>query len=188
VSDLDRRGGIDADPNLLAASAARGEAGAWADLVTATADAVWSVARSGELSREDAALVSALSWLRLRDRIRDELYPESVVTWLTVTAHREALRLEAIRRGERGRPTGRVDLGGPPPAGVAPTPDGPSDDEVYRAFEALPHRCRALLRLMTVGDHLRYREISEALDIPPGSIGPTRARCLAALARHLSAT
>ena len=34
------------------------------------------------------------------------------------------------------------------------------------------------LRLLTADPPLSYRDLGEALDMPIGSIGPTRARCL----------
>jgi DNA-directed RNA polymerase specialized sigma24 family protein len=36
-------------------------------------------------------------------------------------------------------------------------------------------------------DDLSYAEVSQVLDMPVGSIGPTRARCLACLRRTVAA-
>jgi DNA-directed RNA polymerase specialized sigma24 family protein len=52
------------------------------------------------------------------------------------------------------------------------------DEEVRRAVATLPPRCRELLRLLMLDPPPSYEEISAALDIPLGSIGPTRGRCL----------
>ena len=49
---------------------------------------------------------------------------------------------------------------------------------VRRAVDRLGDRCRELLRLLYSSDELSYTEIAGALQMPIGSIGPTRARCL----------
>jgi len=50
---------------------------------------------------------------------------------------------------------------------------------VQLAFERLSQRCRRLLRALFVADPPRpYKAIAEELDMPLGSIGPTRRRCL----------
>ena len=49
---------------------------------------------------------------------------------------------------------------------------------VRRGLAALPERCQRLLSLLVRDPPLSYREISAALDMPMGSIGPIRARCL----------
>jgi DNA-directed RNA polymerase specialized sigma24 family protein len=59
--------------------------------------------------------------------------------------------------------------------------DQERDAELWRAFETLPERSKVLLRAMLADPELSYAELSEALDMPIGSIGPTRARCLAKL-------
>ncbi|HEX5811780.1 MAG TPA: hypothetical protein VFY38_06760 [Pseudonocardia sp.] len=44
---------------------------------------------------------------------------------------------------------------------------------------------RALVRALFADDDVHYADISEALDLPPGSIGPTRGRVLRSLRRTL---
>jgi len=56
---------------------------------------------------------------------------------------------------------------------------------VGTALEAIPPRCRRLLELFVATPRLSYAEISAALEIPVGSVGPTRARCLTHLRRRL---
>lgn len=57
------------------------------------------------------------------------------------------------------------------------------------AFAELPPRCYQLLSMLVSDPPPPYAEISAKLGIPVGSIGPTRARCLARLRRspHLAA-
>ena len=54
---------------------------------------------------------------------------------------------------------------------------------VRDALAELPVEYRRLLLLLHADAQPSYREISQALGIPAGSIGPTRARCLAKLRR-----
>jgi DNA-directed RNA polymerase specialized sigma24 family protein len=53
------------------------------------------------------------------------------------------------------------------------------------ALDAVPARCRNLLELFIASPQLSYSEISAALGVPVGSVGPTRARCLTQLRRRL---
>ena len=55
---------------------------------------------------------------------------------------------------------------------------------VRMAAERLPARCQRLLGLLMRGDDLPYKEIAEQLNMPIGSLGPTRGRCLEHL-RHI---
>jgi RNA polymerase sigma factor (sigma-70 family) len=51
------------------------------------------------------------------------------------------------------------------------------------AMDRLDNRCRSLLTMLYSDEEKSsgYREISQALSIPEGSIGPTKSRCLAKL-------
>jgi hypothetical protein len=50
-------------------------------------------------------------------------------------------------------------------------------------FDQLNDPCRRLLRVLMADPPPSYAEVAVALDMPIGSIGPTRARCLANLRR-----
>jgi DNA-directed RNA polymerase specialized sigma24 family protein len=55
------------------------------------------------------------------------------------------------------------------------------DDEAARLWGAVAtvdERCRKLLRVVAFMDRPDYQSLSKDLDMPVGSIGPTRARCL----------
>ena len=71
-----------------------------------------------------------------------------------------------------------------------PSPDGPliraeEHSAVARAFGRLAERCQRLLRMLMADPAPRYEEVAEALGMPIGSIGPTRARCLERLQREV---
>ncbi len=172
---------------VLVEAAARRELGAWNGLVDRFADLIWAVARGQGLSPPDAADVSQTTWLRLAEhlpRIRD---PERIGGWLATTARNEALR--TLKRLQRQVPVSLSGNMGAPAAASEPGPEqGLLDEErdaaLWRAFEALPARCRTLLRTMIAEPAPSYAEISELLAIPIGSIGPRRNRCLEHLRRN----
>lgn len=64
------------------------------------------------------------------------------------------------------------------------------DEERYMLQEALSRldeRCRRLLTLLFLDESgISYQEIAEMLDMPLGSIGPTRSRCLQKLRRVIA--
>jgi DNA-directed RNA polymerase specialized sigma24 family protein len=57
---------------------------------------------------------------------------------------------------------------------------------LWRAAQRLPGRCRQLLRILMASPPPSYAEVAAALDVPIGSIGPTRARCLERLRQELT--
>jgi DNA-directed RNA polymerase specialized sigma24 family protein len=57
-------------------------------------------------------------------------------------------------------------------------------DLLRQAFDTLHPRCQRLLRLLTADPAPAYVDVAAALDMPIGSIGPTRARCLECLRKR----
>jgi DNA-directed RNA polymerase specialized sigma24 family protein len=58
---------------------------------------------------------------------------------------------------------------------------GEEHELLMRALDGISAQCQQLLRLLLVDPPLSYDEISTMLDMPKGSIGPTRQRCLVRL-------
>jgi RNA polymerase sigma factor (sigma-70 family) len=167
--------------------AAGGDAAAWDALVERYASLVWAVARSHRLSSADAADVSQTTWLRLVEHLDRIQQPARLGAWLATTARRESLA--AIRRGARHVAVGTADDLGQASLDE-PSPDGAliraeEHSQVSRAFERLAERCQRLLRMLMADPAPSYEEVAEALGMPIGSIGPTRARCLERLQREI---
>lgn len=55
------------------------------------------------------------------------------------------------------------------------------DRQLWAAFEALPERCRRLLRLFVHVPEFTYAQLADAVGLPVGSVGQTKTRCLRSL-------
>jgi RNA polymerase sigma factor (sigma-70 family) len=185
------------DAGQLVIRAASGDAGGWEGLVERFSGLVWAVVRAYRLGNADAADVFQTTWLRLAEHIRRIEQPGRVGAWLATAARRECL--QHMRSAGRALPTDDTErLEG------APALDNPTEEAVlraeqeqedaaravalWRAVSQLPARCQQLLRVLMASPPPTYAEVSAALDLPIGSIGPTRARCLQTLREYLVAS
>ncbi|WP_290057196.1 RNA polymerase sigma factor [Amycolatopsis solani] len=174
-------------PAPLLRDAALGLDSAWLEIVDRYAPLVFAVCRRIGVRDADAEDVSSSVWLRLMtnlDRIRE---PEALPGWLRTVTQRECLRL--LRSRQREIPTDPalfhdVVAESEFDAGLI---GRELRDAVRDVVATLPGRDRRLLSLLFGTPAKSYREISAILDIPIGSIGPTRARCLAKARRTLAA-
>jgi RNA polymerase sigma factor (sigma-70 family) len=166
------------DVEQLVRDAAAGDQAAWNRLVERFNGLVWAVARAHRLAGADASDVVQTTWLRLvenLDRVQD---PERVGAWLATTARRECLR--TLRLSARVLPTETEllpDPGTDAPLGATLLAEE-RDRALWEAFGGLSERCQALLRLLVADPPPSYEDVGAALDMPIGSIGPTRQRCL----------
>jgi len=143
---------------------------------------LWHVARSQGLTDEDSADVVQTTWLELVRQLHTIRSPLALTAWLVSATKREAWRVNRRRRK----------LAGPGVEALADAPDEVDEPEeriwanerdraLWRQFTRLSARCRALLRVVAQANRPDYGSIAEAMDMPRGSIGPTRGRCLAKL-------
>src|SRR4051794_12360148 len=177
-----------ADNAALLAAARLGDEQAWNALVAEYSSLVWSIARSFRLDTADAHDATQMTWLRLvenLDRIKD---PERLAGWLATTTRRECLQM--LRRSGRERPTDEEVLlhvpDAAPPVDTALLLDE-RDAALWRAFRRIGERCQRLLRVLMAAPPPSYQEVSAALDMAVGTIGPTRQRCLEQLRRGIVA-
>ncbi|WP_434739670.1 RNA polymerase sigma factor [Micromonospora sp. SH-82] len=177
-------------PGLVAA-AADGDERAWAHLVHRYTPLVSAVVRAYGLDRADAADVNQTVWLRLVEHLGRLEESAALPAWLVTTTRRECHRL--VRLSRRTQPFDPYDdPGGGIVGAVAMAEPASPDEDLLRAerrqalrdaFAQLPPRCQELLALLTADPPPTYRDVSERLGMPVGSIGPTQARCLAKLRR-----
>ncbi len=174
----------------LVRGAAAGDRGAWECLVDQFARLIWAITSEFKLVESDAADVAQTTWLRLLEHIDRIEYPDRVGSWLAATARNECLRSLAARK--------RVVLAHDHEVLTGAIASGPEVDErilaaerdqvVRDALSRLPKRWQRLLELLMADPPASYAEISDQLDLPIGSIGPTRGRCLAQLRVLLQAS
>lgn len=164
----------------LVERAAAGDRQAWNRLVDAYEGLIWAIVRRHRLQGGDASDVCQTVWLRLIEHIDRISDPSRVGAWLATTARRECLRVQARYRrmapvGEQGafEPRWRDDRDLDERILCEET-----GEELRAALGQLPPRCQTLLRLLMAESSPNYKQIADALDIPIGSIGPTRGRCL----------
>jgi RNA polymerase sigma factor (sigma-70 family) len=180
---------VDVDVSDLVRAAGTGDQGAWNSLVERYSGLVWNVARGHRLGDADASDVAQTVWLRLVESLPQLREPAAVGGWLATTARNESLRL--LRRS--GREVVEADLGlDGTPADDAYSPEAVLEarerrDLVRHALDRLSLRCQTLLRALAYSSDNSYADISAALDMPVGSIGPTRGRCLDRLRQGLRA-
>ena len=167
----------------LVRRAAAGDHDSWERLVDKFARLIWAITRDFKLGESDASDVAQATWLRLLEHIDRIDYPERVGSWLAATARNECLRSLAARK--------RVVLAHDEIQLEGVAARQPDVDEgllaaeraqvVREALTQLPRRWQQLLELLISDPPVPYAEISDRLDLPIGSIGPTRRRCLARL-------
>ncbi len=123
------------------------------------------------------------TWLALVEQIHRINEPAAIGGWLAATARNQSLRaLDVARRevltAEVEHNDARAgDEDGEQEIGAART------CAVRAALERVSGRERALLQLLSTEPAPSYARVSARLSMPVGSIGPTRARCIARLRR-----
>lgn len=170
----------------LVHAAAGGDEDAWSSLVVRYMPLVRSVIRAYGLSGDNADDVNQTLWLRLVEHLKDIREPRALPGWIKTTTRNECIQLlKAIRR--------TVPVGASLDPVALPDTDRELDEELLRAerhhallqaLAELPDHQRNLLILLAADPPLSYEEISRRLDVPIGSIGPTRARALRRLREH----
>jgi RNA polymerase sigma factor (sigma-70 family) len=162
---------------VLVDEARRGDPGAWGRLIDRFDPLVRHQARAHGWLATDLDDVSQETWTNIYANLATLREPTRLAGWIKVVA------TNAARRRHRGRWAVTVDEPTEPTGEAEQTEAEAIVDmtgqAVRRAVEALPARDRALVTLLT--DEKPYAEISATLEIPVGSIGPTRQRILARL-------
>lgn len=168
------RSEVDVTAGELVVRAKEGNAAAWNALVERYTPMLWSVARSRGLAGPAAEDAVQATWLRLVQRIDTLWEPESVGGWLATVCRNECHALFDAPFAPPPRPPG--DDADPAPGPEIRSVDRDRLERLAAALRAMPERCRTLLRMLA--SSATYTEVSAALDLPVGSVGPIRARCL----------
>jgi RNA polymerase sigma factor (sigma-70 family) len=169
------------DAMLLAA--ARGDDANWNALVARFSARVRKVARLHRLASHDVDDILQTTWLRLLEHIDSVRDPAALGAWLETTARRESLRV--IHRAARERPAEGALDGDEVAEPVAERALVAAEHRAALAagVERLPPTQQRLIGMLLAQPTMSYTQISKALGMPIGGIGPTRARSLARLRR-----
>ncbi len=187
----------------LVARCQRGDSSAWQQLVERYARLVHSIPVRYGLTEAEVDDVGQEVFLALAQGLAQIDDPESLPAWFITTARRHSWRV--IQKRKREQPLADSDLSdanfhdGP----ATTSGSGGSGDRVTHNFgqrtpsmadllegwqqqemlgaglTRLGDRCRNLLTMIFLDrEEPSYDEVSAQLQIPKGSIGPTRTRCL----------
>lgn len=183
-----------ASDEVLVLACRQGEAEAWSVLINRYQRLIYTIPRRAGLDEDQAAEVFQRTFARLLENLDRIRKPERIHAWLVTTARRETLRLVRQRSVEvllsyTDNLDNRFHTESIPDDNLLPneTLERLEEQHLIRATLAvMDERSRELLTLLYYHPHpLSYAEIAAVLDIPEGSVGPTRARCLEKLRRLL---
>lgn len=170
----------------LVTRARNGEERAWDALVEWYAPLIRSICRRHRLGGADAGDVGQHVWLQLVDHLDKVRDAAALPGWLATTTRRECARVQRAARGAHA-------TGHPLDAETIPDHQAQTVEQqllaaerhaaLREAFALLPLCCQRLIALLIQDPPLPYATISARLNIPVGSIGPKRGRCLDRLRR-----
>lgn len=167
----------------LVRRAAAGDETAWAAIISRFSGRLRHIAGGHHLGSDEAEDVVQMTFIRLHAHIGDLRNADALPGWLATTARRESL--QRLRAGARAKV---VD---PETFDTIPADACLEDDcvdvalrhELAGAIRRLPERQRQLIEALYADEDSGYETISRRLEMPIGSIGPTRARAIERLRR-----
>ena len=177
----------------LVTRAAAGDQDAWNRIIDRYAPLVYVTCTRYRLSQQDIEDVGQRVWLLLVEQIGNLREPAALPGWLATTTARECLRLVRVARRSASLVadpalSGDSGLSEDGAAIDARLLAAERDAALHAALAELPARCQQLLSMLASDPPRSYAEISAALGIPVGSIGPQRTRCLNRLRRSMALT
>ena len=169
---------LQTDHDLIQACRA-GHAHAWERLLDKYERLVFSISLNYGLTAEDAADVTQITFTILLQNL--DTLPDGIrlAPWLATVARRHTWRLLARNRRESVNPDG--DIAGNETLGgiVDHSEHWELAEWLNYGLSTLDERCRQLLlALYFDAEQPSYAQVADQLNMPVGSIGPTRARCL----------
>jgi RNA polymerase sigma factor (sigma-70 family) len=163
----------------LVRRALKGEDDAWEQIVLRHQETLAAKARKFRLSSEEAADAIQETWVRAFLGLSGLREPDSLSSWLRAIMHHECVKVFHARQRETLTPDAGADVADPQPAVERLVMAGEGAAMVRAAITRLPRRQRELVSCLATEDS--YKEISSAMSLPLGSIGPMRARAFARL-------
>ena len=175
----------------LIARCKRGDGAAWQVLVQRYQRLVYAIVRRIGLDEHAAADVFQTVFVRLLEHLPRLTQLDRLQAWIVTTAKREALlqrkrgmrTLSMTRAEDAGAESPEWDIADDALLPEEALAELQMQNQVRSAMDRLDPRCRDLLTLLyrDDDDKVAYDEVAARLDMPVGSVGPTRARCLGKL-------
>ena len=166
------------DPELVARCLG-GDAKAWETLIQRYRRLIYSIPVKFSFTSADASDVFQAVCLKLIEHLHELKDETKVSAWLITTTTRQCIHVRSQRLRES---TGEDDFQEPPGSdiNVEDIQIQTQEQQAIRdAVQELPDRCQRLLELLYFDvSNPSYEEISQMMNMPVASIGPTRARCL----------
>jgi RNA polymerase sigma factor (sigma-70 family) len=181
----------DSDVQLVLACR-RGDQLAWERLIRRYQRLIYAIPLRAGLDEDHAAEIFQDVFTTLFQKLNDLEQPEKLQAWLVTTTRRKTLH--AISKAQVHH--SHVISDEEPEVSISIRDEAPLPDEqllileeqhrIRMALSSLDDRCKTLLQMLFyLSEPPSYAEIATSLGLPEGSIGPTRARCLAKLLRML---
>ena len=186
------------DDAALVTRCIAGDGTAWAVLVKRYQRLVYAIVTRMGLDEHAAADVFQTVFSRLVQHLPRIADPTRLQAWIVTTAKREALlqrelsqrTMSMTRNDENGDDGAEWDLADESPIAEEALAELQQLSQLRNALERLDERSRSVV-LMLFRDEdeiVSYVELARRLGTSVGSIGPTRARCLAKLRRLMAST
>lgn len=157
------------------------DSAAWEALIRRYQNLIYSVPIKYRFSLQDASDIFQSVCLILMEKLKTLRNTETLAAWLYTTTRRQCWKFAKKRSRE-------VEL-----EDQAVGSEDPSGDrlvlqhQLRNGLEQLSEKCRDLLTALYFAEPpLSYDEVVVRLEIPLGSIGPTRARCLERLKKLMT--
>jgi RNA polymerase sigma factor (sigma-70 family) len=152
---------------------------AWEEILRRYGKLVSATVRSFRLQEADALDAVQMTWLRLAENAHRVRYPERLGGWLATTARHECLYILRQTRIAAELIDMKSEIipessGGPEQHVV----DADTSRWLWKLVDELSPRRRILLRELFTEYPRPYTDVADVTGVPPGGIGPTRARAL----------
>jgi RNA polymerase sigma factor (sigma-70 family) len=166
------------DPELIALCL-RGDSQAWEALILRYKRLIYSIPVRFSFSPSDCSDVFQSVCLRLIEHLGELKDENKVSGWLITTTTRHCIHVRSQRKRETSTDESFDEPRDPGDNIEEIRIQSQAQQNLREAVELLPDRCRKLLDLLYFDPKdPSYESISETMEMPVPSIGPTRARCL----------
>jgi RNA polymerase sigma factor (sigma-70 family) len=173
------------DPELVARCLS-GESEAWETLILRYRRLIFSIPNKFNFSPSDCNDVFQTVCVKLIEHLQDLKDESKVSSWLITTTTRHCIHVRSVKHRDVSDEEGMEETPDPAETSEAVRVRADREQKVRDAIGEMSERCRRLLELLYLDpSDPSYVEISEKLNMPVPSIGPTRARCLEKLRRLL---